>query len=350
MIYLKHISIECLQNRRNLMQSRFWAIVKGRMGWKPISFQVHWEDHTDTLLLFIQNPTPDYSYAYVPWAPTFSVPEAQRGQFLEQLSQQLRGFLPENCIFIRYDLPWESPYQSEPNPSEWIRELRMNFGTEEKNLRKAPTDIQPPDTRVLDISKDSDQLLHEMRSKTRYNIRLAKRKGVRVTDANLERLDEWYDMYAETARRNGIFLHSYSNFKKLVEVEKNQDLPNTDIHLLIAEKNHTPLAGMILALHGKTATYLYGASQNKQRNLMPTYCLQWEAIRLAQDNKCTYYDLFGIPPTDQPAHPMYGLYRFKTGFGGYSLHRQGCWDYPIDQDAYLQFAGQEPVGTAYHRR
>ncbi len=350
MLHLKRISVENMQNRQNLMQSRFWAKVKDRMGWHPLAFQITWQDRRDTLLLFIQNPANQYSWAYVPWAPTFSVPEEYRGLFLEQLSQHLLGFLPEECIFIRYDLPWKSPYQEELPPSEHLRELRMNFGTRQKNLRKAPTDVQPPDTQVLDISKDSDQLLREMRSKTRYNIRLARKKGVRVTDARFDRLDEWYRMYTETARRNGISLHSYENFKKLLEVEAKEDLPNTDIHLLIAEKDHTPLAGMLLALHGKTATYLYGASHSEQRNLMPTYRLQWEAIRLAQHNRCTYYDLFGIPPADQPGHPMYGLYRFKTGFGGYSFHRQGCWDYPIDRKAYLQYAGQEPVGTAYHRR
>lgn len=332
------------------MQSRFWAKVKNQMGWHPLAFQIIWQDWKDTLLLFIQSPSEEYSYAYVPWAPTFLVPEEHRGLFLEQLSQHLLRFLPEECIFIRYDLPWESPYQEKEPPSERLRELRMNFGTQQKNLRKAPTDVQPPDTQMLDISKDSDQLLREMRSKTRYNIRLAGKKGVTVTDARFDRLDEWYRMYTETARRNGIFLHSYKNFKKLLEVEATEDLPNTDIHLLIAEKDHTPLAGMFLALHGKTATYLYGASHSEQRNLMPTYRLQWEAIRLAQHNECTYYDLFGIPPADQPGHPMYGLYRFKTGFGGYSFHRQGCWDYPLDLNVYLQYVGQEPVGTAYHRR
>lgn len=360
MMYLKRIPVNQMANRKNLMQSRFWAMVKNEMGWQPYAFSLSWQDNRDTLLLFIQQPgkpdtqhrgkAPGFSYAYVPWAPTFSVPEQIRGQFLEQLSQELLQFLPQECRFIRYDLPWESPYQDEPLPSDRLRELRMNFGTRQKNLRKAPTDIQPPDTRILDISKDKDQLLREMRAKTRYNIRLARRKGVTVTDAQFSRLDEWYRMYAATAERNGISLHAYRNFKKLLEVEHTAELPNTDIHLLIAEKDHHPLAGMILALHGSTATYLYGASYTEQRNFMPTYRLQWEAIQLAQQNNCVYYDLFGIPPAEQPAHPMYGLYRFKTGFGGYSLHRQGCWDYPIDKDAYLTYAGREPLGASYHVR
>ncbi len=349
MISLKPIPVERMQNRRNLMQSRFWAMVKNEIGWKPHAFEIAWQEQHDTLLLFIQHPG-DLSYcsAYVPWAPTFTVPEELRGQFLELLSQHLLPYLPDGCIYIRYDLPWESPYHDEELPSDRMRELRMNFGTRQKNLRKAPTDIQPPDTRILDISKDRDQLLQEMRAKTRYNIRLARRKGITVTDAEFNRIDEWYRMYAATAERNGICLHNSRNFRKLLEVEENEDLPNTDIHLLIAEKDHQPLAGMILALHGNTATYLYGASYTEQRNLMPTYQLQWEAIQLAQEHNCVYYDLFGIPPADQKAHPMYGLYRFKTGFGGYSLHRQGCWDYPVDKDAYLDYAVREPVGAAYH--
>ncbi|MFW6361304.1 MAG: lipid II:glycine glycyltransferase FemX [Spirochaetota bacterium] len=352
MLKLTQIPVNRMQNRGNLMQSRFWAMVKNEMGWQPYAFKIEWQQQHDTLLLFIQRPdrATSYCFAYIPWAPTFSVPEEIRGQFLEQVSQKLLPFLPAGCMFIRYDLPWESPYHSEPPPPDRMRELRMNFGTRQKNLRKAPTDIQPPDTRILDISKDKDQLLKDMRSKTRYNIRLARRKGVTVSDAEFSRIDEWYRMYAATAERNGISLHGYRNFKKLLEVEQNEYLPNTDIHLLIAEKDHQPLAGMILALHGSTATYLYGASYTERRNLMPTYRLQWEAIQLAQKHNCVYYDLFGIPPVEQKAHPMYGLYRFKTGFGGYSLHRQGCWDYPIDKDAYLKFAGQEPAGSSYHQR
>lgn len=350
MLDLQQISLDRLDNPGNLMQSRLWAYVKHAAGHRPMAFHLHWDRHRDRLLILIQKISEKHSIAYVPWAPTFDIPEDRRGLFLEQLSGELRRYLPEETLFIRYDLPWESPYSEEQElPPDRIRELRMNFGLSDRNLHKAPTNIQPVHTRILDLSKDPDTLFGEMKSKTRYNIRLSRRRGVKVHSVSFERLPEWYRMYKETAARKGISLHDYRNFEELLKADAENSLPHTDIRLLLAEKDHQPLAGMILAIHGDTATYLYGASRTSHRNLMPTYRLQWEAIRLSQENSCTYYDMFGIPPTEDRNHPMHGLYRFKVGFGGYTLQRQGCWDYPFDRDAYQTYAGMEPLGPSYHR-
>src|SRR6056297_2348261 len=91
MMKLKQIPVSRMQNRGNLMQSRFWAMVKNEMGWRPYAFRIEWQEQNDTLLLFIQRPdtASSYSFAYIPWAPTFTVPEEIRGQFLEQVSQKL---------------------------------------------------------------------------------------------------------------------------------------------------------------------------------------------------------------------------------------------------------------------
>jgi lipid II:glycine glycyltransferase (peptidoglycan interpeptide bridge formation enzyme) len=92
---------------------------------------------------------------------------------------------------------------------------------------------------------------------------------------------------------------------------------------------------------GKEATYLYGASSNIKRNLMAPYALQWKAIQDAQSSGCIVYDLFGIPPNEDPDHPMAGLYRFKTGFGGSIIHRPGSWDYPCKPLLYTLFKRAE---------
>jgi len=89
-------------------------------------------------------------------------------------------------------------------------------------------------------------------------------------------------------------------------------------------------------LHGTAATYLYGASSNEHRNLMAPYALQWAALRDVRDRGATTYDLFGIPPTNDESHPMHGLYRFKTGFGGEVVHRHGAWDF-VYRPAVWQF-------------
>jgi lipid II:glycine glycyltransferase (peptidoglycan interpeptide bridge formation enzyme) len=105
---------------------------------------------------------------------------------------------------------------------------------------------------------------------------------------------------------------------------------------------------MFLAISGKRATYLYGASSSVHREMMGTYALQWNAIRKARETGCKEYDLFGISETPDPSHPMYGLYRFKTGFGGYKYHRQGCWDYPFNAEQYEIYRSVEMNSTGYH--
>jgi lipid II:glycine glycyltransferase (peptidoglycan interpeptide bridge formation enzyme) len=105
---------------------------------------------------------------------------------------------------------------------------------------------------------------------------------------------------------------------------------------------------MFLVLSKKRGTYMYGASSGIKRNLMATYAVQWEGIRLAQQAGCEEYDMFGTAPNPTSSHPMYGLYRFKSGFGGEMYHRMGCWDYPLDQEQYRAFRAQEINFQGYH--
>ena len=356
-VEIEQIKLAALHNTDNLMQSRFWGRAKREAGKTPFAFRVHSEAGS-TMLLVLLNSLPEDCYAYIPLGPNLWLPPEQRGMFLEELSRQLTRFLPKECFFIRYDLPWETPYTAgeegefdtaDGRPAARIRELRMNFGTRSRNVRKAPTDIQPADTLLLDLHGSEKKLLEEMRAKTRYNIRLAERRGVEVRNADSKQLAQWYRLYRETAARKGIELHSSKHFETLFQTAARYQTPKLELHLLLAEKEGTPLAGMILALHGETATYLYGASGDEGRDLMPTYRLQWEAIRLAKSRHCRTYDFFGIPPTAQSSHPMYGLYRFKRGFGGTKLHRQGCWDFPLRETDYERFSALERIGGGYHR-
>ena len=105
---------------------------------------------------------------------------------------------------------------------------------------------------------------------------------------------------------------------------------------------------MFLVITGNRGTYLYGASSSRKRNLMATYALQWKAITLAKERGCSEYDMFGIAPNPDPDHPMYGLYRFKTGFGGEIYRSMGCWDYPLDSEVYSYFAATELISQGYH--
>ena len=118
--------------------------------------------------------------------------------------------------------------------------------------------------------------------------------------------------------------------------------------LLVAEWDGIPLAAMFLIISGTRGSYLYGASSSEHRNLMATYALQWEAIRISKEKGCTEYDMFGISPGPDPSHPLYGLYKFKTGFGGKLYHSLGCWDYPLISDKYNEFRSSELLSRGFH--
>jgi lipid II:glycine glycyltransferase (peptidoglycan interpeptide bridge formation enzyme) len=171
-----------------------------------------------------------------------------------------------------------------------------------------------------------------MKPKWRYNIKLAIRKGVTVRKGTLNDIPVFYRLYQETAHRDGIAIHSESYYRNLLELSASIRISITDctyypeVTLYLAEYEGTALASIITLFTPYEAVYLYGASSNENRNVMPAYLLQWTAICDAKKYGSRYYDLYGIPPSDDEQHPMHGLYRFKTGFGGSLIHRPGSID------------------------
>jgi lipid II:glycine glycyltransferase (peptidoglycan interpeptide bridge formation enzyme) len=282
-------------------------------------------------------------------------PELENGRLLATLAEALRPHLA-GCLFLRFDPPWAlRPEGGGADPAAALRAA---------GLRKAPMDVQPPDTVVLDLGYEEESLLAAMKAKTRYNIGLAAKKGVRVEEGSAADLPAWYRMYQETARRDRITLHDYDYYRRQFESARAgaeasgsagtgaQGISPAapELKLLLARHEGDLLAGIIVALYGDTATYLYGASSDAKRNLMPAYALQWEAIRLARGRGFRAYDLFGVPPSPDPSHPMHGLYRFKTGFGGRMRNRPGCWDFPYRRAGYAAYAAAERARAWYYRR
>ena len=152
----------------------------------------------------------------------------------------------------------------------------------------------------------------------------------------------FYELLKETAARDGISIHNFNYYASLFESGwYSGEKPN--IRLYLAEHDGDLLAGIITLFRGREAVYLYGASSDKKRNLMSTYALQLNAMEDAKANGCLEYDLFGIPPSEDPSHPMAGLYRFKTGFGGKIIHRPGSWDYPSRPILYRLFRAAEAL-------
>lgn len=171
---------------------------------------------------------------------------------------------------------------------------------------------QPRSSWMLDISADEDTLLTGMKSKTRYNIRLAARKGVEVSEAAEDDLPEFYALFRETAERDDFFIHSQDVYQRMFSLFRRTGR----FAMLFARHEGRLIAAVTLFCFGDTCWYLQGASSNAGRNLMPTYLLQWEGIKWARSQGCREYDFRAVPDLLREDQDMFGVYRFKEGFGG----------------------------------
>lgn len=356
----KHV--DCLVPTPLLHQTAFWGRVQHRLGVGIDAFALAYRSPSCASVssgdfLVVRTPLADgRECAYVPWGPEVAPDAGSAGAFLERASRELRPMLGPRCAFIRWDLPWTSLHAREPDdftpdggwrgpPPGHLRELRVNFGTREHNLHKAPRDLLPPDTVLVDLTVPDDVLLGRMHPKTRYNIGLARRRGVVVEVGARADLAAWYQLYLETAARAHFAPLPFARFDAfLAETAEGSASPVTP-HLLLARHQGRLLAGALLAIGSARATYMYGASSREQPDAMAPYALQWAAIQRAKAAGCREYDMFGAAPRSGAPHPLAGVHRFKIGFGGALVHREGCWDYPYDEATYTAFRRWEEATT-----
>ncbi|MDR3333774.1 MAG: peptidoglycan bridge formation glycyltransferase FemA/FemB family protein [Treponema sp.] len=303
----------------SFLQSGFWGSFKARFGWNVRPFLADWGAALP-LMVIRRRIWPGISLAYVPWGPElppdFPTDDQARTQALHELAAAIQPFLPQNTAFIRFDPPWHTEEDAEPR-----------FPVIDKPFIRAGADVQPPDTVLVDISVPASVILARMKSKWRYNIGLAKKKGVVIHRRDEAGMEVFYALLRKTAKRDRIAIHGIEYYKTLFAHARDYPADGQELRLYLAEHEGEPLAGIIVLFRGADAVYLYGASSDRKRNLMATYGLQWQAMEDAKAAGCLVYDLFGIPPHEDPSHPMSGLYRFKTGFGGRIIHRPGSWDY-----------------------
>ena len=265
----------------------------------------------------------------------------------------LQRTLSERCALLRFDLPWEYEVAAAAgggvSPADAaVRDRAWSRSAAEAGLRVSAAEIQPRATVLIDLRPDEGALLAAMKSKWRYNVRLAHRRGVTVQAAGIERIAEWYALFRETAARDRIAIHAEEYYRAAFE-ESEHAPDGPRLELLLAHHEHDLLAGIVVAYHRRRATYLYGASAELKRSVMPAYALQWEAIRRARRAGMLEYDLFGIPRFADERHRMFGLYRFKTGFGGRIVERPGCVDLPLQPIRYGVFRSGEAARAALAR-
>jgi len=302
----------------HLLQTGEWGELKSAFGWKPIRIV---SGDSGVQILFRRLPL-GFTVGYIP-----------KANFDQSLLPEIDSACKKHhAIFLKFEADsWDS--ESILHPSSFI-------------LSKH--NIQPPRTIIVDIRGSEEEILAKMKPKTRYNTRLAEKKGVTVRA--WDDIESFHKMILVTGGRDGFGIHSLEYYKRVYKLLHPNDLGE----ILVAEYEGKPLAALFVARNGNRAYYLYGASTDEERNRMPTYLLQWEAMKWAKVRGCEEYDLWGVPDEEEATleanfesrhDRLWGVYRFKRGFGGELKRAAQAMDRvynPLLYKLYLwRFSGSE---------
>ncbi len=307
----------------HILQSWEWGAFKAQYGWTATRL-VFLDEHTPRAAAqILRRPLPytPFGILYAPKGPTLADSDpalfAETLTALEHIARAQRAI----CITIDPDIQ---------TTDSRIASLR--------GWRQSREQIQFKNTMLLDLAPSENELLAAMKPKTRYNIRLAQKRGVTIVPGTLADLALFYEMYAETSARDGFLIRPFAYYRDAWGAF----LQAGRAHMLLAQLGGATIAGVILFVFGKRAWYFYGASRNRHRDAMPTHLLQWEAIRWARAHGCTVYDFWGAPDTLDEHAPMYGVYRFKEGFGGAFTQHIGAYDFVAHPALYYLYTVVRP--------
>lgn len=302
------------QPQAHLLQTAAWGELKSHFGWDVVRIErEHREKQGGVQILFRRLPL-GFSFAYIPKGPVGDADLQQDPGFWEQIDFLCRE---RRAVFLKFE------------PDSSFDDQRGEHQSPPEGFQTSPQSIQPARTIVVDLRGDEETILARMKQKTRYNIRLAGKKGVVVRPT--ENVELFYQLMETTGERDEFGIHTIGYYRRAYELFH----PNGSCELFLAEFDGTPLAALMVFWYGSRAWYLYGASTSHHREKMPSYLLQWEAMKWAREKGCTHYDLWGIPDYDQEqleaefmdrSEGLWGVYRFKRGFGGQVVRSAGPWD------------------------
>ncbi len=307
----------------HVLQSYEWGRFKARYGWEPLRLLFEEDGLVQAAASILRRKFPHLPLCimYVPKGPALDYSdEGLLKSVLATLEDIARRY---HAIFIKIDpdVCLEDP----GSPS-----AQVTTTLERRGWRLSSEQIQFRNTMLIDLMQEEDELFMAMKSKTRYNVRLAGRRGVKVRLGRLADLPLFYEMYAETGTRDEFIIRPFAYYRDAWQTFIEANLAQ----LLIAEYEGQLLAGLILFHFGKKVWYMYGASRDMHRNLMPNHLLQWEAMCWAKAQGCTVYDLWGAPNVPDESDPLWGVYKFKEGFGGQFVRHIGAYDYPVSRFLY----------------
>ncbi|MBI3946932.1 MAG: peptidoglycan bridge formation glycyltransferase FemA/FemB family protein [Armatimonadetes bacterium] len=341
--------VECDESRReawnafvaatptgDLLQSWEWGELKARGAWQPFRVALHEGERIvgAAALLKRRLPLPGASMLYAPRGPVL---DFARPEVFREMARALRRIAErERALLVKIDPPVEDAAAIATLESGGFQ-ASGHAGAEGQGFGGE----QPRCVMQLDLAPSLDSLLKACKEKTRYNIRLAGRKGVTVrAGETLDDVRVFYDLLKITAERDRFLVRSFDYYRDTREVLIRRGLAR----LFLAEYEGQALSGAITYLFGDKAWYTYGASSNEHRNVMPNYLMQWEMIRWAKERGCRVYDFRGVSPTkDQdPEDHLAGLYRFKAGFNARFVTYVGEFDLPLSTPGYWLWRYAKP--------
>ncbi len=341
----------------HFLQSYEWGELKAGTGWTPYRLLAWRHDRPVAAISLLKRRLPLFrrvglrprgvpsycSIMYAPRGPILGEDCDQEGeqsfwQAVKELARQ------QGAIFIKIDP--DIPEQPADAAGRYRQRLAA-AGFVPGGSRSGFGGVQPRYVFRLDITGPEQELLAAMESKTRYNIHLAERKGVLVrvaTDAADLRV--FFEILTETAARDHFLIRNFSYFERIWELF----VRSAGARIFLADYQGQAIAGTLAFHCGDRAWYLYGASSNRFRNVMPNYLLQWTMIRWAKELGCSMYDFRGVPGSDDPHSHLAGLYRFKKGFGACFTEFIGEYDLVLDPYWYFLWTRVLPVYQQAARR
>lgn len=320
----------------DLLQSWEWGRIKAESGWRPRRYLAERDGQILASVSVLETApfrgVPPLLYA--PRGPLFT-DAAAVAPLLQAIRRDARG-----AFMLKADPAVEAG-------SSQARALR------EAGFRTAGGTgfggVQPKAVMVLDIDRSEEEILAGFKQKWRYNIRLAERKGVTVQQSGPVALAGFYRLLVETAKRDGFFVRGRTYFQTLFDTLQPRDM----LSLWMTWFEGKPIAGAMCFHFGRRVTYVYGASSNDHRNVMPNHLMQWEMIREARKRGAAVYDFRGVSPLrdGKPAEGhIAGLNRFKEGFGARYVEYPGDMDLPLRPVVYRAWVSGAPVAMRLYKK
>ncbi|MBI4652494.1 peptidoglycan bridge formation glycyltransferase FemA/FemB family protein [Candidatus Desantisbacteria bacterium] len=319
----KNIWDSFIENTGNpqILQTYAWGEIKRNFSWEPLRFGFYQDDKLKGAVLLLKKIIPFSGGKSIFYAPRGPILDYHDSSILNGLLEGVRQINKyHKAIVLKID-----PFISEDDEESKKKFLQCGF-------IKAEQEIQPRCTFIVDLEMSIDEISKNFEPKTRYNIKLAVEKGVIIkkTDGE-EGVSIFYTLLQETAKRDKFVIHSEEYYKTVWNLLKN----DKRCEIFLAYVDNKVVAGVFLFIFNNTCWYMYGASNNLYRNYMPNQLLHWEVISWAQSLGIKNYDLWGIPCNLYPEHPLWGVYRFKKGFGGKQVKLIGSYDLPLSGFYYF---------------